>query len=94
MSPIALVVCLYVQVKMGSTTTYVAAKGRPQKMKGGGMDEDIYGSHGEGGEGIYDDTRGGKSMRYSEDGLYDNPHAGKGLCTHARTHPITHTMYC
>ena len=53
----------------------VAAKGRPQKKKGGGMDEDVYGSLGEGGEGIYDDTRGGKGMRYSEDGLYDNPHS-------------------
>ena len=55
------------------------------------MDEDIYGSLGEGGEGIYDDTRGGKGMRYSEDGLYDNPHAGQGLCTHARTHASNHT---
>ena len=52
-----------------------AAKGRPQKKKGGGVDEDIYGSLGEGGEGLYDDTRGGKGMRYSEDGLYDNPHS-------------------
>ena len=59
----------------------VAGKGRPQKKKGSGEDEDIYGGLGERAEGLYDDTRGGKGMKYSEDGLYDNPHAmGESRC--------------
>ena len=51
-----------------------AGKGRPQKKKGSGEEEDIYGGLGEGGEGIYDNASRGQAMRYSEDGLYDNPH--------------------
>ena len=38
------------------------------------MNEDIYGGLGAREEGLYDDTRGEKGMKYSEDGLYDNPH--------------------
>ena len=52
----------------------VTGKGRPQKKRGGGTDEDIYGGLGEREEGLYDNTRGEKGMKYSEDGLYDNPH--------------------
>ena len=52
-----------------------AGKGRPQKKKGSGEEEDIYGGLGEGGEGIYDNASRGQGMKFSEDGLYDNPHA-------------------
>jgi len=57
-----------------------AGKGRPQKKKGSGEEEDIYGGLGEGGEGIYDNASRGQAMRYSEDGLYDNPHGMGELC--------------
>ena len=57
-----------------------AGQGRPQKKKGSGEDEDIYGGLGERAEGLYDNTRGGQGMKYSEDGLYDNPHAMGELC--------------
>ena len=52
---------------------------RPGGRKGDGMEEDIYGGVGGEDEGLYD-TAGGvkKGMKYSEEGLYDNPHAGKG----------------
>ena len=43
------------------------------------MEEDIYGGVVGVDEGVYD-TAGGvkKGMKYSEEGLYDNPLAGKG----------------
>lgn len=50
-------------------------KGRPQKKKGDGTDEDLYGGIGERGEGLYDNTHGRRGMEYSDDGLYDNPHS-------------------
>ena len=65
------------------------------------MEEDIYGGVGGVDEGVYD-TAGGvkKGMKYSEEGLYDNPLAGKGelsrdpvvanvreyICSHASCH--------
>ena len=76
---------LYVHVGQDGLYDNVAARGRAQKKRGGGTDEDIYGGLGEREEGLYDDTRGEKGMRYSEDGLYDNPHAGKGACTYRHT---------
>ena len=43
------------------------------------MEEDIYGGVGGDGEGVYDTAGGGrKGMKYSQDGIYDNPLAGKG----------------
>ena len=52
---------------------------KPGGKKGDGMEEDIYGGVGGEDEGVYD-TAGGvkKGMKYSEEGLYDNPLAGKG----------------
>ena len=74
---------------------------RPGGKKGDGMEEDIYGGVGGVDEGVYD-TAGGvkKGMKYSEEGLYDNPLAGKGelsrdpvvdnvreyICSHASCH--------
>ena len=52
----------------------VAGKGRTQKKKGGGVDEDIYGGLGEGGEGVYDNAGGVRGMKFSEEGVYENPH--------------------
>ena len=53
-------------------TPHAALKG----MSGKGPEEDIYGEVGEGEAGIYDDTTGGgRGMKHSEDGIYDNPHA-------------------
>ena len=41
-----------------------------------GMEEDIYGGVGEGDGSIYDDTTGGgRGMKHSEEGIYDNPNA-------------------
>ena len=51
---------------------------RPQRA---GEDEDIYGGVGEGEEGVYDTVGGGRTMKLSEDGIYDNPHA-KGEYVH------------
>ena len=55
-----------------------AMKRTPQgAMKGkDGMEEDIYGGVGEGDGSIYDDTTGGgRGMKHSEEGIYDNPNA-------------------
>ena len=54
-------------------------QGRPTGKKGSEMEEDIYGGVGGDGEGVYDTAGGGrKGMKYSQDGIYDNPLAGKG----------------
>ena len=73
---------MYLVIPSGQDGVYdnVAAKERPQKKKGGGEEEDIYGGIGEGGEGIYDNSSRGQGMKYSEDSLYDNPHALGELC--------------
>ena len=52
---------------------------RPTGKKGSEVEEDIYGGVGGDGEGVYDTAGGGrKGMKYSQDGIYDNPLAGKG----------------
>ena len=68
---------------VGQTGLYdnVPGKGKPQKKKGGGsgVEEDIYGGLGEGGEGIYDNAGGGRGMKFSEEGVYENPHGTGGF---------------
>ena len=41
---------------------------RPQRV---GEDEDIYGGVGEGEEGVYDTVGGDRTMKLSEDGIYE-----------------------
>ena len=66
---------------LGQNDVYDNTPGQrgPGGKKGDGMEEDIYGGVGGVDEGVYD-TAGGvkKGMKYSEEGLYDNPLAGKG----------------
>ena len=59
----------------------------PGQLKGDGkkdtgVEEDIYGGVvGGNGEGIYDTAGGGrKGMKYTDDGIYDNPLTAKGSC--------------
>ena len=73
---------------------------RPGGKKGDGMEEDIYGGVGGVHEGVYD-TAGGvkKGMKYSEEGLYDNPLAGKGelsrdpVAANGRKYICSHALY-
>jgi len=66
-------------------TPHAAVKGK------GDMDpeEDIYGGFGEREGGIYDlTTGGGRGMKHSEEGIYDNPHA-KGKWRDSYKHPYS-----
>ena len=73
---------------------------RPGGKKDDGMEEDLYGGVGGVDEGVYD-TAGGvkKGMKYSEEGLYDNPLAGKGelsrdpVVANVREYICSHALY-
>ena len=73
-SSIIIIICpTYLSVLSGTT-----GKGRPQK--GSGTDEDIYGGVDDGAEGVYDNAGGQRGMKFSDEGVYENPRS-TGECT-------------
>ena len=68
------ILSVHPSVQEGGTT----GKGRPQK--GSGTDEDIYGGVDDGAEGVYDNAGGQRGMKFSDEGVYENPRS-TGECT-------------